>query len=89
MKPARLVALLGMLAGLAVAQTHHPRKPAVDPAPGPAPTSYTVENLNVEGNHTYSAEQIFAVAGTQSGPEGRTGGVRCRARQAARDRGVR
>lgn len=67
MKPARLVALLGMLASLAVAQTHHPRKPAVDPAPGPAPTSYTVENLNVEGNHTYSAEQIFAVAGLRVG----------------------
>jgi len=33
----------------------------------PAPTAYTVENLTVEGNHNYSAEQIFAVAGLRVG----------------------
>ncbi len=33
----------------------------------PAPTAYTVENLNVEGNHDYSAQQIFAAAGLRVG----------------------
>ncbi len=33
----------------------------------PAPTAYTVENLTVEGNRAYTAEQIFAVAGLRVG----------------------
>jgi len=33
----------------------------------PAPTAYTVENLTVEGNHAYTAQQIFAVAGLRVG----------------------
>jgi outer membrane protein assembly factor BamA len=51
-----------------MAQTHRPRKPAaVDPAPAAAPTSYTIENLSVEGNHRYTAEQILTVAGLRVG----------------------
>jgi outer membrane protein insertion porin family len=33
----------------------------------PAPTSYTVENLTVRGNHAYTAAQILAVAGLKVG----------------------
>jgi outer membrane protein assembly factor BamA len=33
----------------------------------PAPTAYTVENLTVEGNHAYTAQQILAVAGLHEG----------------------
>src|ERR1700733_12125056 len=33
----------------------------------PAPTSYTVENLTVRGNHAYTAAQILAVAGLSVG----------------------
>jgi outer membrane protein insertion porin family len=33
----------------------------------PAPTAYTVENLTVEGNHNYTAEQILAAAGLRIG----------------------
>jgi outer membrane protein insertion porin family len=33
----------------------------------PAPASYTVETLTVEGNHAYTAAQIFAVAGLSVG----------------------
>lgn len=33
----------------------------------PAPTAYTVENLTVEGNRNYSAQQILRVAGLQVG----------------------
>jgi len=71
MRLATIVASVGILAlsaGSSSAQALHPRKPAaVDPAPGPAPTSYTVEALGVEGNHTYTAEQIFVVAGLRVG----------------------
>jgi outer membrane protein insertion porin family len=66
----RSIAVLALLAcGVSVAQTPKPRKPAtaVDSNPGPAPTSYTVENLTVEGNHVYTAAQIFTVAGLRVG----------------------
>ena len=33
----------------------------------PAPTSYTLENLTVEGNRAYTAAQILAVAGLRVG----------------------
>jgi outer membrane protein insertion porin family len=33
----------------------------------PAPSAYTVENLTVEGNRAYTAEQIFTVAGLRVG----------------------
>jgi outer membrane protein insertion porin family len=59
--------ILALSASSSSAQTHKPRKPATDPAPGPAPTSYTVETLTVEGNHVYTAEQILAVAGLHVG----------------------
>jgi outer membrane protein assembly factor BamA len=62
-----LASLLVLAAGVSSAQTHKRPKPAVDTLPGPAPTSYTVENLIVEGNHAYTAEQIFAVAGLRVG----------------------
>jgi outer membrane protein assembly factor BamA len=64
------IAVLALLAcGVSFAQTPKPRKPAaaVDSNPGPAPTSYTVENLRVEGNHVYTAAQIFTVAGLRVG----------------------
>lgn len=69
MRPVRLVVLLGLLAGIALSQaTHRPRKPAaVDPNPGPAPTAYTVENLTLEGNRVYSADQILTAAGLRVG----------------------
>jgi outer membrane protein insertion porin family len=70
MRRARLARLLGILAlcaGSGAAQTHSPRQPVTDSAPPPAPTSYTVENLTVEGNHAYTAEQILAVAGLRVG----------------------
>src|ERR1700722_6593656 len=71
MKRARLVLLLA--SSICFAQQPHPkRKPAADSAPGPAPTVYTVENLSVEGNHNYTAEQIFAVAGLRVGEKAGT-----------------
>jgi outer membrane protein insertion porin family len=71
MKRARLVLLL--VSSICFAQQTHPkRKPATDLAPGPAPTAYTVENLSVEGNHNYTAEQIYAVAGLRVGEKAGT-----------------
>jgi outer membrane protein insertion porin family len=68
MKPIIAAAwLLVLAAGNSSAQAPKPRKPAADSTPGPAPTSYTVENLAVEGNHAYTGEQIFAVAGLHVG----------------------
>jgi outer membrane protein assembly factor BamA len=69
MRLATIVASVGILALSASsshAQTHPRPKPPAAP-PGPAPTAYTVEALKVEGNHTYSAEQIFAAAGLVAG----------------------
>ncbi len=67
-----LVVMLALAGGAGFAQTHPRRKPTVDPNPGPAPTSYTVENLTVEGNHAYTSEQILAAAllkvGQKAGP---------------------
>ncbi|HTC35351.1 MAG TPA: POTRA domain-containing protein [Bryobacteraceae bacterium] len=57
------VGILALSASSSNAQSHKPRKPAADPAPGPAPTTYTIEVLTVEGNHVYTAEQIFAASG--------------------------
>jgi outer membrane protein assembly factor BamA len=54
-------------AGLACAQTHKRPKPVADSPPAAAPTAYLLENLTVEGNHVYSASQIFAVAGLRVG----------------------
>ena len=70
MKPRRMVVFAWMLvvaAGVGFAQSPKRPKPAVDSNPGPAPTAYAVENLNVEGNHAYTASQIFAVAGLRVG----------------------
>ena len=67
MKGVPLAAILVLCAGSLAAQTHRPRKPAADPSPGPAPTTYTVEVLTVEGNHVYTAEQILAVTGLSVG----------------------
>ena len=67
MKGIQLAAMLAVSGCSLLAQTHKPRKPAADPAPGPAPTSYAVEVLTVEGNHVYTAEQIFAAAGLRVG----------------------
>jgi outer membrane protein insertion porin family len=53
--------------GFSSGQTPKHEKPAQDAAPGPAPTSYTVENLTVEGNHAYTSQQIFAAAGLRVG----------------------
>lgn len=61
------VFLAGPACGVSSAQKPEPRKPAAETAPGPAPTAYTVENLAVEGNHNYSASQIFAAAGLRVG----------------------
>ncbi len=66
MKPA-LALLLGLASGVISAQTHPRPKPAPASNPGPAPSAYTVENLTVEGNRNYSAEQILAVAGLHTG----------------------
>lgn len=62
-----VVWLLALMSSISVAQTPKRRKPAENVAPGPAPTAYTVENLTVEGNHAYTPEQIFAVAGLRIG----------------------
>src|SRR5271169_1774383 len=62
-----LALLLGLFTAAASAQTHQRRKPAEVGPPGPAPTAYTVENLTVEGNHAYTADQIFAAAGLRVG----------------------
>ncbi len=67
MKCIQLAAMLALCASSLLAQTHKPHKPAADPAPGPAPTTYTVEILTVEGNHVYTAEQILAVTGLSVG----------------------
>jgi outer membrane protein insertion porin family len=57
------LAFLLALGGVVSAQSHQKPKPAAQaPATPPAPTAYTLENLTVEGNHNYSAAQIFAVA---------------------------
>ncbi len=66
------VALVVLACVVSLAQTPKPRKPApaaaaVDSNPSPAPTSYTLENLKVEGNHVYTAAQIFKVAGLRVG----------------------
>jgi len=60
-------ALLMWAAGASFAQTHPRPKVGPDFIPGPAPTSYTVENLTVEGNRNYSAAQILAAAGLRVG----------------------
>jgi len=62
-----LALLLGLFTATASAQTHQRPKPAEVGPLGPAPTSYTVENLTVEGNHAYTSGQIFAVAGLRVG----------------------
>jgi outer membrane protein insertion porin family len=67
MRVSRIVALVVMAVAASSAQTHQRPKPAVDSSPGAAPTAYTVENLAVEGNHVYTAEQIFAAAGLRVG----------------------
>ncbi len=67
MKPSRIIALILIAAGGAWAQTHPRVKPAATVDRGPVPTSYTVENLMVEGNHQYTPEQIFAAAGLRVG----------------------
>jgi len=64
------VAALLLSAGRGSAQTHQPRKPAVDASPAAAPTAYTIETLTVEGNHVYTAEQVLAVAGMRAGQKG-------------------
>jgi len=64
------VVILALSASSSNAQSHKPRKPAADPTPGPAPTSYTIEVLTVDGNHVYTAEQIFAAAGLSVGKKG-------------------
>jgi outer membrane protein assembly factor BamA len=66
MRPA-LALLLGLASGVISAQTHQRPKPAPVSNPGPAPTAYTVENLTVEGNRNYTAEQILAAAGLHTG----------------------
>jgi outer membrane protein assembly factor BamA len=61
MRRGRIIAfasLLALAAGAGSAQKQ--------PIP-PAPTAYTVENLTVEGNHAYTAQQIFAAAGLRVG----------------------
>src|SRR5580692_1229221 len=68
-----LGAVLLLAAGVCLAQQpHQKRKPGGDPAAAPAPTSYTVENLGVEGNHNYTADQIVAVAGLRVGQKAGT-----------------
>jgi outer membrane protein insertion porin family len=52
---------------LSSAQTPKRAKPAENVVPGPAPTSYTLENVTVEGNHAYSSKQILIVAGLRIG----------------------
>ncbi|MGB6942707.1 MAG: POTRA domain-containing protein [Bryobacteraceae bacterium] len=64
---AALALMLLAGSGFAFAQTHKRPKPATDTALGPAPTAYLLENLTVEGNHVYTAAQIFAVAGLRVG----------------------
>src|ERR1700744_6200097 len=72
MKRTGLVLLLVGSVGFAQ-QAHQKLKPAADSAPGAsvapgaAPTSYTIENLTVEGNHNYTVEQVLTVAGLRVG----------------------
>jgi outer membrane protein insertion porin family len=67
MRSIRVVALLALGFGASSAQTSKRSKPASLP---PAPTSYTVEALTVEGNHVYTAGQILAAAGLRVGQLG-------------------
>jgi outer membrane protein assembly factor BamA len=68
MRPIVALALVLFAAsGFSSAQTPKRRNPAADVTPALAPTAYTVENLAVEGNHAYTAEQILAVAGLHVG----------------------
>jgi len=60
----RLLPILMLLGASGFAQT----KPAAQSAVSTGPAArWPVETLQVEGNHTYSAEQILAVAGLKAG----------------------
>ena len=62
------LALLIAVCGVVSAQSHQKPKPAApSQATPPAPTAYTIENLTVEGNHNYRAEQVLAVVGLHVG----------------------
>jgi len=62
------VAVLGLLASLAVAQTHKPRKPApAAPAEHAEGAPWPIEHLSVEGNDNYTAEQVIAASGLKAG----------------------
>ncbi len=69
----RSIAVLALLAALVPGSSSAQKpKPATSTSSstlpqGRAPTAYTVENLKVEGNHVYSASQIFAAAGLRVG----------------------
>jgi outer membrane protein insertion porin family len=63
MRSLRLLALLVLSFGISAAQ----RSKRPQPNLSPAPTSYTIENLTVEGNHAHTSEQILAAAGLRVG----------------------
>lgn len=71
MKLVALSLLLAIGCALTLAQTPNikktPRKPAAAEDSGPAPTSYTLENLTVEGNHAFRSDQILEAAGLHTG----------------------
>src|ERR1700722_4175656 len=66
MRLSTIALAFALAAAAGFAQTPKRHAPADQPLP-PAPTSYTVENLAVEGNHAYNAAQIFTVAGLRIG----------------------
>lgn len=60
-----LLFLLMLPAGPGFAQTR--AAPNKNANPAAAPSRWPVENISVEGNHTYTREQILAVAGLKAG----------------------
>jgi outer membrane protein insertion porin family len=65
--PAVMVFSFAAAIGSVAAQTPKARQPAPVSTLAPAPTAYPIEALKLEGNHTYSAAQILAVAGLRVG----------------------
>jgi outer membrane protein insertion porin family len=61
---AAIPVLICALCSAGFAQSHARQKP---PAIPPAPNAYPLESLMVEGNHNYTAAQIFAVVGLHPG----------------------
>src|SRR5688572_6187052 len=70
----RLPIFLMLLSTLGFAQTKSPKKslppPKSAPAPAkpvPAPTKWPIESLSVEGNRSFTRDQVLAIAGLKAG----------------------